>query len=280
MKLPLVIFTDKEHAPYFLRLRKKYQENTVVIIKEFHQLHEYAHYALYQEHHAKNKEKDIHDPELYIIWNEKLHFVKEAYELNVFRSQWFMWMDIGAFRGRKRRYDYDLKPREIRQWPDVEKVTTMSPHKVVMTKTEQRFDVQQYAKEKENIATLTLRTREHVGGLFLIHSSILLKIHNLYYTLKDNMSSHGTFIGVEQNIYARLAIGYPEYFHMIDPPHPFDVWFYFHQYFLPEKLLQKKMKPSLYQSFKNIVKGMLWKLGGGGYVLNGRDKYGIRYDSC
>ncbi len=260
MKLPLVIFTDKEHAPYFLRLRKKYKENTVVIIKELHQLHEYAHYALYQEHHAKDTEKDIHSPDLYIIWNEKLHFVKEAYELNVFRSQWFMWMDIGAFRNRKG--SYDLTPREIAQWPDAEKVATMSPHKVVMTRVEKEFDIQQYAREKENIATLILQTREHVGGLFLIHSSILLKIYNLYYTLKESMYSHGTFIGKDQNIYARLAIGYPEYVHLLEVPSSFETWFYFHQYFLPEKLLQKKMKPSLYQSFKNSIKGMLWKLEG------------------
>ena len=39
-----------------------------------------------------------HNRELYTIWNEKTNFMMTAANRNYFRSEYFLWLDIGAVR--------------------------------------------------------------------------------------------------------------------------------------------------------------------------------------
>ena len=256
VKHSLVIFTDKEHAPYFLKLRKKYLKNTAVIIKEFHQLNEYAQYEMWKCQQVKDTKINICRAELYIIWNEKIHFIKEASELNIFNSEWFMWMDIGAFRNNK--YDYDLNIKEINHWPAVERLDTIPKNKITFTKVDKKFDLKYY-KNRKNIAKITLLTKNHVGGLFILPISIVSKVHNLINTVKKQRLDIGHFIGNDQDNYIYFIIVYPEYVHLLDPPKNLSPWFYFHHYFLPEKLLYKKLHSPLNNRFKEIIKRLLFR---------------------
>ena len=36
--------------------------------------------------------------DLYVVWNEKINFLKTAAENNFFNSSYFLWLDIGAVR--------------------------------------------------------------------------------------------------------------------------------------------------------------------------------------
>ena len=50
------------------------------------------------QQHELDPEKNIHSPELYAIWAQKAFFVKKAVDLNPFKTEFFFWCDIGAFR--------------------------------------------------------------------------------------------------------------------------------------------------------------------------------------
>jgi hypothetical protein len=49
--------------------------------------------------HALDPENHHHSPELYAIWAQKSGFVRDAWLLNPFTTEYFFWCDIGAFRG-------------------------------------------------------------------------------------------------------------------------------------------------------------------------------------
>src|SRR5581483_1256541 len=92
----LIVFTSSNLVSRIAKLRSKFQ-NTVIASKEFNQLYHSMYIDTYEEH--KKKDYQIrHTPELYIIWAEKVKFIMEAINLNPFKSDIFIWCDIGIFR--------------------------------------------------------------------------------------------------------------------------------------------------------------------------------------
>ena len=226
--IPVVIFTEESCLDYIISVRKKYMYNTIIIVKDFTRLNEYSRYEMWKQEHKKDPEKKIHNPDLYVIWNEKIHFIREAYILNSFRSEWFIWMDIGAFRNKKQFQDLTLS--EIDKWPSLQKIQTLPKNKMIFIQVNSEFNISHYTNAKENLATLQLKTHNHVGGLFIIHSSIIPTIHSLYYQLINDRQQQDMFVGKEQNIYACMAIGYPEYVCLLQVPENVYPWFYMHHY--------------------------------------------------
>ncbi len=228
ISVPLIIFTEKKCLNDIISMRKNFMHITIIIVKDFTLLNEYSRYEMWKQERSKDPEKKIHTPALYIIWNEKLHFIKEAHTLNPFQSECFIWMDIGAFRNEHKNQDLTLS--EIRQWPSLQRIHTLPKNKMIITKTEPAFDISHYAASKNNLATLQLKTHNHVGAIFIIPASIIPTIHTIYYQLVNERQKHGLFVGKEQNTYACMSIGYPQYIHLLHPPKDIFPWYYMHHY--------------------------------------------------
>ena len=54
--------------------------------------------ALTERQPALDKERHIHSPHLYAVWNSKPYFVNHSAEVNVWSTPYFMWIDAGALR--------------------------------------------------------------------------------------------------------------------------------------------------------------------------------------
>lgn len=109
----LVVFTNK-HSYSML---EKYDSNSKVkiIILELENFHNYKYKDFWIENHSKNillNKKTCW--ELNMLWNEKTHFIENAYNNQYFETEWYGWCDIGYFRGRK----CDLDVKFIKQWPN------------------------------------------------------------------------------------------------------------------------------------------------------------------
>ena len=97
LKSPIVLFTTAEYASTFKQLRGDLPIH--IIVRPFKELDSVLLYKdIWESHYALDREARIHSPELYAIWANKAFFVKEAIQINPFKTQHYFWCDIGAFR--------------------------------------------------------------------------------------------------------------------------------------------------------------------------------------
>ena len=89
----------KDEKPIYLELRpKKYHNKTLWIerdMKDFYSFKNY--YKEFNETFQNDCEKQRHNKLLYLIWAEKIYFLKEVVDNNVFNTKCFYWIDIGYF---------------------------------------------------------------------------------------------------------------------------------------------------------------------------------------
>jgi hypothetical protein len=225
---PMVIFCDVDSAIQIAEFRKKHTEITKQIILPFEQLKTQKYN--WPDHLALDPEKNIHNPNLYMIWNEKFHFLRSAITLDPFHSDWFMWSDIGCFRNKPG--SSDLSISELRQWPNVEKLIQFPIEKITFIKTD-RFEWKyRHIDPKNGLTKKDLKFRRHhiSGSQFLGGKNALIKGYSIFYKLIESYFENGRFAGKDQNLYANLAISHKELFYMVKPPKK-------HQYFFLQRLL-------------------------------------------
>ena len=98
LESPIVLFTTPELEPTFKLMRG--DKPLYIIAKPFEELEMWKLYkSVWKAHHALDPEKHRHSPELYAIWAQKSGFVRDVWQLNPFKTEYFFWCDIGAFRG-------------------------------------------------------------------------------------------------------------------------------------------------------------------------------------
>jgi hypothetical protein len=97
----MIIFTSNDQLPLFKKLRKK-RPNTKVIaldsLDDTNVVKDFGGMAFWERQASLDPEKYIHSKELYVIWNEKGHFLEQAMQLDPFQSSFFAWVDMGYLR--------------------------------------------------------------------------------------------------------------------------------------------------------------------------------------
>ena len=93
----MIIYTDEMSLARIAGTRSRSSGCTIVILTEIWQTL-LAMNIDWREQHEKDLEKEIHAPELYIIWNQKSPWLAAAAEKNPFASRYFFWTDSGQFR--------------------------------------------------------------------------------------------------------------------------------------------------------------------------------------
>lgn len=228
MRNPLIIFTDSENYEFIKQFRSYSSNNaTFYIIKDFSQLKMNNSHYNWDQQLELDPEKDIHSKELYIIWNEKLNFIKEACCINPFKSDWFVWLDIGSCRNRD--YMGDLTFEQIREWPNLEKLNNLPTDKISFCKTNFNFYPNEYEIDDNYVTKIDLKYNYHVGGLFILNVNIIDEIYDLYYGMIEKYINYNRFYGKDQNILCNCLIAYPNRVNMLYPDYG-DPYFYIYQY--------------------------------------------------
>ena len=140
LNAPLVIYTDKGNFEKIRSYRKEYETMTKIVVMEFSDLLMNNYDDMWKKHHNKDCEKDIHNINLYKIWNEKFSFMYNAMQSDYFKTQYFMWTDIGCFRNRQGCDDFDPVKLRDGKWPCPKKFKATQCHKKITFVNTGNFD--------------------------------------------------------------------------------------------------------------------------------------------
>ncbi len=219
----MVIFCDASSMTLIRELRKGNPCPTIILETKFEEFHCYKYVDIFRAQHAIDHEKKIHSVELYLIWNEKSHFLKRAATEveKMFRephNDKFVWCDIGCFRTPNTRF---LK------WPDATKI----PDDKMLLLEVDPLNQQDNVKDIKFLHDLT--KRNHIGGgIFAGSSSAILKWHDAYYTMLERLYSMGRFVGKDQTIMSSIYIDQPDMCVCVTCPRGIYEWFYLQEYLL------------------------------------------------
>ena len=206
---PMVIFCDKESYP-IIQAQRPY--STKIIVMTLTEFYSYRYIDTYRANYEMDHER-YHSPELYMIWGEKVHFVKRAIEMNPFQSETFLWVDIGCFR----------EPSSL-QWPNQARIP-----KKVLTLLVTPFEEEELQCTKESLPSF-LTTNRIGATIFGGGKEALLRYHDLYYEMVEYFIKTGRFIGKDQSILNSVYLLYPHLFELVEPGPCKDPWFYLQDY--------------------------------------------------
>jgi hypothetical protein len=185
------------------------------------EFHCYQYIEAFINHFRLDHENKIHSIPLYMIWNEKSHFLKTAIELNPFSTDYFLWVDIGCFR--KPNTDY-------LQWPNAAKIATLPKNKVLL------LSVVPFTSTELETTTLdqmpSFQTVNRIGApIFGGEAAVLLEWHDLYYSMLEYFIRIHRFIGKDQSIMNSVYLLNREKCDLVSwIPSKHDPWFYLQEY--------------------------------------------------
>jgi hypothetical protein len=144
----------------------------------------------------------IHCPskELNLIWNEKLFLLKKSVKLNIFKTEYFAWVDSGicVFR--------DTHP-PINPFPNMDKLMKLPKDKFIFTSSNDFYD-----KRLVNVFTYYHYIS---AGIFIMHIDFINNFVDLYKQFIDNMLPQKKWIYTEQVILTRMYYFYPQLFYKL-----------------------------------------------------------------
>jgi hypothetical protein len=183
----------------------------------------------WQKDIQRDVERSIHNPNLYIIWNEKSMFVQRAMSLNPFDTEFFMWCDIGCFR------NAEEIPLFQKEWPSKDFLRSARRDKMYflnITPFEERdFTV------LANGLTRSFEYDTRIGAtMFLGHKDIFETWIELFYKYMNVYMVKDYFTGKDQNIIATMYVLHPELFRLVHPVEgQGNPWFYLQRFFLEKE---------------------------------------------
>ena len=205
-----VFVGDEETRTLILDLRRWAESRTYVELLPFDQLE----MSRVDWSEQRKLDSEAHSSDLYIVWNQKAHFVRRAIERNHFASSYFFWVDIGCVRDEAhRRLDFPLYER-VKAWPR-DRITYLlfpgQPDDGVLAPCGLPT---LYAGKSRVIVRI-------VGGEFGGHIDAWSRYLPAYYSLLDKFLEEGWFAGKDQHVMHSLALLRPELIHGVKV----DDWF-------------------------------------------------------
>lgn len=160
----------------------------------------------WKQQYCLDREREVHTPDVYDVWTQKVDFVRRALDVAEFKSDWYAWVDVGCFRGF---YDYDYVfltfPSTRRMVPskiNVNLITQLRPEEIALRR---------YHTEGGFVPNLR---RDVVAATCLAGDrTAWAQFHTVYYDTVKRYHDQGFFVGREETIYTKCLIIYPELFH-------------------------------------------------------------------
>lgn len=208
----MIIFTNKDMKKLITKLIKKKEKNIIFVEKDFNNLEILKEYK--EDFWIKQYQLDSpcqhgnRTKECYIIWNSKFNFLKEAIELNPFKSDKFIWNDIGSLRENK----------DVKNYP---KYTNISSDKL---------DIVILNSFPKKILDKEMFFRDQVifsGAIFGGGKDVILKLYEEYYKIFKKYIEKDLFIGCDQQLIISMYLLNHQFFNIINNKD----WFYLYDYY-------------------------------------------------
>ena len=195
---PLVIFTDKHSIKDLLELRNLLKLPTSLyvtdsiwkVMMEIEQERSLNYTFNYQnKQQSLDREKHIHNPNLYALWNLKSFMVNKIAQENFYKSSSFIYTDSGAWRF-----------QTLENWPDksiVMNITNLLNDKILFGQLSHESN----ALRNKNFPDVDLIE----GGFFMGSQRALNHFKDNFWRIHDERLERGLFVGKDQlvmNIYA------------------------------------------------------------------------------
>ena len=197
---PLVVFTDNASKEYISNIRNKTKYHTKFYIYqdiwkimaglEFERKMNYKDKYIHRQFDL-DPENNVHNPNLYAVWNLKSYMTNKIANLNPFNSSFFIYTDIGAFR-----------EEIIPDWPDngfISQLSCILDNRILFGQIEEYFyDLSD--------STDSFITKDLIEGGFFAGSKIAIRnFKETFYKLHDELMDRNIFVGKDQkmmNLYA------------------------------------------------------------------------------
>lgn len=218
----MIVFCDEYSKPLIQELRKDREDDTTILTTDFSDFFTYRYYAVFQKHQEMDHELGIgHNAFLYMIWNEKSHFLKKASYLNPYCSDYFLWVDIGCFRDPQ---------HPFLSWPNPEKIANLEPDKILLLQVQNFSPEERVITQKEDLPNFQYSNR--IGGtIFGGNATAIQHWHTAYYEMLEYFIQSNRFIGKDQSIMNALALVRRDLTQIVDWKMPCrDIWFYLQDY--------------------------------------------------
>ena len=154
---PYVIFTTANLVPVLQRYRVGIPTHFVVYPIEEFESYKFKDSMIIHPRHCPSVE-------LNLVWNEKISMLKKASDVNVFNSDWFLWVDAGICTLRNRM----PSPKPLHYLPKLEK---LPKHAIIYTSS------QEYSPKLVSPTTYY----HHVSGTYLLHRESIDVVYETYY---------------------------------------------------------------------------------------------------
>lgn len=220
----MIIFTDEASYEKIHKLRMKYLEKTVIIIKPLDNLY-CTQFMDYWVNDYKRDHEQMHHPYLYIIWNEKSMFMLHALNINPFNTDYYAWTDIGMVR------DVEYI-QHISKYPNKDIIKTLKNDKIYL------LNLNDFSENdlEHKAPTELFRYQNNVrtgGGVILGHKNIIPIWTNEYYYMLNEFIKNNYFAGKDQSIMSNLYLRHRDnLIELIKPvDSPINFWFYLLYYF-------------------------------------------------
>lgn len=219
----MIIFTQQDLVEPIKRMRSHALDKTVIIVMKLDDLPIGTIFPteFWESQLAKDPERKIHKSyQLFWIWLSKTWCVTQAIRLNFFKSDLYMWSDIGCFRVKK----YNGK--------------TMIQHRDQVPKSE----MMQMAHHPPNPPTETLFNDKykqksnfyHSGSQAVAYASTWMKFHELFLDTIDKFIQADMIIVEDQAVLQSVCLQYPEIcvyvpFNQVNDNHYFGLRYVLHK---------------------------------------------------
>jgi len=228
IETPMVIFTDEISYDKIYELRK-WNKDTVIIKKNLYETYCAQFMNYWNRDMMRDIERNYHNQNLYIVWNEKSKFVEEAIRGNYFNTEYYCWCDIGCFRENEGIEKY-------KNFPKIDKIiSTKTQDKLQLLYIrpflkDEIYFINKIKNNQEKIINI-FGMRCHIGATIMIgHTKAWNNWIPAYYNLLYEFMKNDTFTGKDQNIMGMLVNLEPNLVNLIVPP-TIDSWFYLQDYF-------------------------------------------------
>lgn len=222
---PIIFYVDEVIYDLIKEKRpKEYADKTIWRKQKFSDLFFYRHYRkALEKTYIIDKAKYKHNVNLFILWNEKVIFLRNSINKNYFNSKYFFWIDAGFFRDKN-------MTKYINNWPSLK---ILKGDSRIMLNEIRRIDT----KEFNNLMKFDPITHDkfmnncNMGGAFFGgRNDYFIKFFYFYFKVFKLFMRKNKFIGSEQNLYTIVGYLHPEITNIIHT----GKFFIMKEYFLNE----------------------------------------------
>jgi len=200
LKTKCVLFTNKETKEWFDNW-VSLPNNIKVEMLEFDEFIT-AKYDWNKQYEMDIEKEKGHSRELYMVWNEKINFLKKAIMINHYQTKWFIWCDIGSMRTKIfNNSKFDFTKSKTLGVLDETKSYFFRIFNTRFSVENDKFFIENKTKYVEKQCDLNIVQ----GGFILTNIKIYEKLHTEFYGLFHKLYNNNLFVGKDQLVYLSLV---------------------------------------------------------------------------